>query len=31
MPLEMSELSFIITEIEDKVTFFLYYSIIIDL
>ena len=31
MPLEMSELSFIITEIEDKVIFFLYYSIIIDL
>ena len=29
--MEMSELSFIIKEIEDKVTYFLYYSIIIDL
>ena len=29
--MEMSELSFIIKEIEDKVTYFLYYSIIIGL
>ena len=31
MPLEMSEQSFIVKEIGDKVSFFLYYSIIIGL
>ena len=31
MPFELSELSFILKEIEDKETFFLYFSIIIDL